>query len=268
MKYPVFLCDFDGTLVRKDGTISNRNRTAIQKYCEKGGVFVLCTGRMVTSILPRFHELGLTGLIAAYQGATIINAQTGELLKDDAFTRDQALRATRFLEAKNEHVQIYTVEEMYSNRRDEFLEIYEKIVGVRATILNGALTEHIQNKDMRIVKVLAMVSPEERFALCDRAREALGEEFFITCSSQWLVEIMPKGQDKGSAAEFLSRYYDVPLERIAAIGDQDNDLPMIERVGGKFTLENGEESLKQIARVMPSFEEDGVACALEIAMEE
>ena len=66
MKYPLFLSDFDGTLVRSDGTISEGNQRAIAAYRKAGVTFAVCTGRMLTSILPRLKELGIEdGLVSA-----------------------------------------------------------------------------------------------------------------------------------------------------------------------------------------------------------
>ena len=269
MKYKLFLSDFDGTLVRADGTISERTKAAIARYRDKGGIFAVVTGRMPSAILPRVRELGLTGPVAAYQGAAVLLPDTGELLSDGAFEACDALAALRFLEAENHHVHAYTAETMYANRRDGMLEAYEKICRVTAQIVEGeSLFEFIKRTGKRVVKVLAMVEPQERFALQKRAQEALGERFYVTCSSEWLVEIMPVGQDKGSAVDFLTRYYAVSPQETAAIGDQLNDLPMLLRAGGKFAPANAEEEVRQIAQVVSSNEEDGVAEALEYAMGE
>ena len=80
---------------------------------------------------------------------------------------------------------------------------------------------------------------------------------------------MPAGRNKGEALAFLSDYYGVDPQEIAAIGDMNNDIPLVAAAGGKFAVENAEEGLKRIARVVPSCENDGVAYALErYAMEE
>ncbi len=264
MKYSLFLSDFDGTLVRGDGTISERNKRAIAAYRAAGGVFAVCTGRMLTSILPRLKELGLNdGLAVAYQGATIADIATGKLLKDDAFEEEDALKTVRFLEGENRHIHIYTVDRLYCNRDDELLHIYERICGVKGTVTDETLSAFIERTHPRVVKVLTMLEPEQKAALAERLRRALGERFFVTCSSDWLVEVMPKGQDKAAAVEFLSAYYGVPREKIAAIGDQLNDLPLLRAAGGRFAVANAEEELKNEATVVPSFEEDGVAYAIE-----
>ncbi len=269
MKYQLFLSDFDGTLVRADGGISEENKRAIARYRAAGGTFVVVTGRMLSSILPRLGELGLKeGLVVAYQGATIADIATGKLLKNECFSPSGALAAVRALEAEDHHIHVYTPEGLFANRRDEMLAVYEHICGVRGEVVEGGLSNWLQERQPSVIKVLAMLEPERKGALKARLEREMGREYFVTCSADWLVEIMPAGQSKAAAVEFLSRYYHVPKERIAAIGDQLNDLPMLQEAAGKFTVANGQEELKQIARVMPSNEENGVAAALEIAMGE
>ena len=194
MKYPLFLSDFDGTLVRSDGTISEGNKRAIAAYRKAGGTFAVCTGRMLTSILPRLKELGIEdGLVIAYQGATIADVATGKLVKDDGFSREDALRVVRLLEENGRHVHVYTVNDLYANRRDEALEIYEHICGVRATIVSDmSLADFVEKNNLRVVKALAMVPPEARNALMTELQDRLGEAFVVTCSAAILVEVMPK----------------------------------------------------------------------------
>lgn len=270
MKYRIFLSDFDGTLVCADGAVSEENRRAVAAYRAAGGIFAVCTGRMLSSILPRLKELGIEeGLVVAYQGATIADVRTGELLKNDGFAAKDALRILGFLEGEGRHVHVYTVDELYSNRDDDALRIYEKICGVKAHIVRGeTLSAFVRRENLRVVKLLAMVEPEERRPLMRALRETFGDGFYVTTSSDRLVEVMPAGQSKAAAVDYLSARYHVPPEEIAAIGDQLNDLPMVARAGGKFAVANAEEELKSIARVVPSAEENGVAAALQIAMGE
>ena len=270
MKYPLFLSDFDGTLVRADGTVSETNKRAIAAYRAAGGIFAVCTGRGLPAILPRLKELGLTdGLVVAYQGATIADIATGALLKDDGFTREEAVKAVRLLEEDGRHVHIYTVDKLYSNVEDDALHMYERICGVRAEIIRDVpLSEFILLKNLRIVKELAMVRPQERRPLVEWLSSRLGEGFYVTCSADFLVEVMPAGQSKAAAVDFLCNYYHIPREKCAAIGDQLNDLPMIARAGGKFAVANAEESLRRHAQTVASVEEDGVAQALSVAMGE
>ena len=264
MNYDLFVSDFDGTLVKADGTISAHTKEVIATYREQGGIFTICTGRMVPSILPRARELGITsGPVIAFQGSVIYDMGKGEVIRAGCFPREAALSLIRLLEEAGLHIHIYTVWDLFTNRRDEMLEAYERVCGVRGTVVGGSLADHAAQEGLEIVKVLVMVEPEKREALREQLSQSLGEEYYVTSSSDWLVEVMPAGENKGRAVTYLSEYYHVPAVRIAAAGDQLNDLPMLEAAGGKFAVRNGVEALKRVAFVIPSNEEDGVAFALE-----
>ncbi len=262
MRYPLFLSDFDGTLVREDGTVSDANRRAIAAYREAGGVFAVVTGRMMTSILPRLKELGLAdGLAVAYQGAMISDVRTGKVLKCGFFPREEAVECIRFFESRGEHIHVYTEDDFWSNMDDDGLHTYEAVCRVKGKI-EPHLSDMVLQNSLKVVKVLAMTPADERDRLQSETQAFLGDRFFVTCSSPYLVEVMPKEQNKAGAVDFLSAYYHVPRERVAAIGDQPNDLPMLLRAGGRFAVSNAEEVVKKAATVVASCEEDGVAEAL------
>ncbi len=270
MRYQIFLSDFDGTLVRADGTVSQKNKDAITRYRAAGGIFAVVTGRMPASILRRMSELGITeGLAAGYQGAAIADIATGEFLCCNTFEREDAVRALTAMESLAAHVHCYTPDRFYSNLRDEPLARYEKLCGVQGTVIEGEpLSAFAARERLRVTKVLCMIEPERCEALRAALQTSLGEKFYVTRSARFAVEILPAGQNKGCAAEFISQYYGVPLSKIAAIGDELNDLPMIARVGGKFAVANADERLKENARVVAACADDGVAEALEYASEE
>ena len=54
---------------------------------------------------------------------------------------------------------------------------------------------------------------------------------------------------KGTALKLLAEHYGVPLEKTIAIGDQRNDIPMIEAAGLGFAVKNADEELKKVALV-------------------
>ena len=269
MKYKLFCSDFDGTLVRADGSISEETKSTISRYMREGGIFTVCTGRMLPSVLPRTKELGLNeGLVVACQGGVIASLSTGEILKSVCFKYEDALSLLRLLEAKDHHIHAYTLHTLYANRRDEMLDAYEETCGVKATIPDLPLSEWLKKSGQSVNKILVMLEPEKRDFLRRELEEVLGGQYTVTASHAYLVEVTPTGADKGSAVRFLSEYYKIPKERIAAIGDELNDLPLLNAAGGRFAVENAAKELKKIAQVMPSCEEDGVKCALERAMQD
>jgi hypothetical protein len=265
MRYRLFCSDFDGTLVRGDGTVSEKNRNAIEAYKKAGGIFAVCTGRGLPSILPRVRELNIKGLVVACQGAVIAEIESGKLLKDDHFPVENAIRVVKMLEEDGKHFHVYTSHIYYSNQDDEYLEAYEQVCGVKAEI-EPKMSKLLEKKRLTVNKILVIIPPEERDGLRERYATVLGEEYYVTTSADCLVEVMPKGQNKGEAVRYLASHFGIPMTETAAIGDQLNDLPMIAVAAGKFTVSNGESDLKKLATVVASCEEDGVAEALALSM--
>jgi hypothetical protein len=78
-----------------------------------------------------------------------------------------------------------------------------------------------------------------------------------------LVEITAQGVDKGSGVLKLCQHLGVAPERVLAIGDNDNDIPMLLAVGTRIAMGNGSSGVKGIAHwIAPGIDEDGAAVAM------
>ncbi|MBQ5589398.1 MAG: HAD-IIB family hydrolase, partial [Anaerotignum sp.] len=97
------------------------------------------------------------------------------------------------------------------------------------------------------------------------AEELLGDRVNLFYSSETYLEFVISGVDKGSALEATAEKAGVPLEDVIAIGDGDNDLPMILKAGLGVAMKNGEEHVKAAAGYVTerTAEEHGVAEVIE-----
>ena len=135
INYPLIVSDFDGTLVRADGTISERNKKAIAEYVAAGGKFAISTGRMPSGILRRARELGLTGAVCCCQGAIIMDIESGKVLSEGRLSYETTLRACEKMEALDLHIHLYDDKEYYCNKADAALTYYETAVGNTAKLV-------------------------------------------------------------------------------------------------------------------------------------
>ena len=94
----LIVSDFDGTLITDEQEIPQEVRTAINEYVECGGIFAVCTGRMLRSILPRVRELGLKGLVVAYQGTVIAEIESGKIIKNGSLENSDVVEICRYIE--------------------------------------------------------------------------------------------------------------------------------------------------------------------------
>lgn len=266
INYPLIVSDFDGTLVREDGTVSERNKQAITEYVAAGGAFAISTGRLPSGILSRTSELGLTGKVCCCQGSIILDIQTKELILEGRLSLESTVAACEKMEQMGLHIHAYDLWDYYVNMDDQALKMYEAAVKSKGTlVLDKPLSAFIKEKGLRAYKLLAMVEPKHSNAVLD----ALAAENFAGCdvtkSADFLVEVVNKEYSKGTAVAFLADHYGVPLEKTIAIGDQRNDIPMIEKAGLGIAVKNADGGLKERANVVCEYtnEEDAIAHIIE-----
>ncbi len=248
INHPLIVSDFDGTLVKADGTIAEKDKKAIAEYIENGGIFAVSTGRLPIGILPRVRELGLKGMLCCCQGAIIMDIESGAPILNGKLSLETTIAVVRKMEEMGLHIHVYDQWFYYSNMDDAALKFYENAVRVKAKlVLDKPLSQFIEENELRSYKILAMVKAEDN----ERVMRVLSAEGFAGCeitrSGDFLVEVVNASYSKGTAVQYLADYYRIPLEKTVAIGDQLNDLPMIERAGVGVAVGNADARLKERA---------------------
>ena len=78
------------------------------------------------------------------------------------------------------------------------------------------------------------------------------------------IEIMPAGMDKGKGVRDMARAMGVSMDQVMALGDENNDIPMLRAAGFGVAMGNASEETKNAARfITASNAEEGFALALE-----
>lgn len=246
MKYDLIVSDFDGTFRRRDTSVGERTLRAVKQFTSADGKFVVCTGRMPSSIRPILQELGLNGVYVAYQGSIVGEIESGKFLRESGFTKAQALFVCRKMTDLGLRIHLYDADTCYVNYADEYLDSYERICRIRSERRDD-LCAVIENSDRKFFKLLAMVEKSDRNKIRDELRRQLGEEYFVSCSASTLVEVTAVQDTKAAAVEFLSEYYGIGKSRILAFGDNQNDAPLLAAAGKGVAVANADPYLKEIA---------------------
>lgn len=262
----LIVSDFDGTLLNSSHGISERVRSAIGKFIDDGGIFAVCTGRMTASILPQVRALGLKGLVVAYQGGVIAEIESGKIIKNSALKSGQAAEICKELEDSGAYVNAYFGDTMFSDipADNEYLKIYEGITGITASHVNMPLSEYVALNGLECQKIASLCFPQDREKIYARLSKKFADKYEVTCSAEVLVEIAPLGENKGAAVKFLAEHYGIPIEKTVAMGDNLNDLSMVEAAGVGVAVGNAVEELKNRADfVSVSNDRDAVAQVIE-----
>ena len=266
INYPLIVSDFDGTLVRKDGTINEKDKQAIAAYVAAGGKFAVSTGRLPAGILPRVRELGLKGYVCCCQGSIIVDIESGAVILSGTLSCERTIEICKKMEAMDLHIHVYDLWDFYCNKDDFGLKLYEKATQTKAhLVLDKPLSQFVQEQQLCAYKLLALVPAEENERILTELAAENFEGCDVTKSESFLVEVVNNKYSKGTAVEFLANYFGIAIDKTIAVGDQRNDLPMIRVAGLGIAVQNADEFLKKEANYICQYsnEEGAIADVIE-----
>lgn len=248
--YKLIVSDLDETLLNDDKIVSSKNRQAIQKARELGVKFVPATGRGYKSIQGTLKELGLDGLedeyVISFNSGAITENKDNKLLEYNALdfdTVDQLFKKS--LEYDNLCSHIYTKDKVYVYNLTDNEKDY----------LNGRMVveEFFEPsidflKDDKIVKILYVDTDFDYLeSIADSIEPKLKDNLDISYSAGRYLEFNKKGVNKGAGLESLAKRLGIDINDTIAIGDNYNDLTMIEKAGLGVGVKNSADIIKEKA---------------------
>ncbi len=256
----LFVTDIDGTLLMPGKKISEKNIEAVHKMLAAGVKVVIATGRMHTAALPVAAQLGVAVPIISYNGA-LIKSSAGEVLHEQYIDEDKVLALINFFEERGWHLQSYSSDVLYVPKKDDGVKFYETMLSVTAVEVGW---EGLRGRVKGVPKLLSVSpTPDETNARLSAAEKVFGGQVEITRSAPRFCEFMSLGVSKASAIKILADKFNIANEEILAIGDSDNDLPMIKAAGCGVAMGNAVEAVKAAcSRITDTCENDGFAKAV------
>lgn len=255
----LIVSDFDGTLITSDQRVLPEVRSAISQYIADGGIFAVCTGRMLASILPQVRSLGLEGLVVACQGTVIADIKSGEFICCGGMSAAEAAEICRALEELGAPINAYSGDDLFTNipEDNKYLRLYEKITGIVGKHPQMPISQYIGSGNEKWQKVASLCRPADRQGLLEYLSQKFAGRFDVTCSADVLVEVSPLGDDKGNALKFLANHYGIAMENTVAIGDNLNDRSMVVAAGTGVAVGNAVEGLKDAADFISLSNDEG-----------
>ena len=264
MTYKLVASDFDDTLLRSDDTVSDDTLSVIRRFRERGGVFAVVTGRMTSSILKHARRNGLEGLLVGFGGAHIVDIATGETVYESLLDARAAARVAREFEAQGLQVQIYLGPDLYVNRVNEYTALYAKVCETVPIEVGEPVSDYLERTNRRPYKVLAFQEPDQVLGEVARINRAY-PELFACFSKPEFIEVSNRDTNKAHALQMLADRYGIPIEEVIAVGDSNNDVPMLAYAGLGAAVANARPEARQAADlVLPDTnDEDAVAHLIE-----
>lgn len=259
-RFRLVALDVDGTLKPRNGPISPRVREAIAQTLARGVEVTLATGRMYPSVLPFARELGLTAPLICLGGAALRDPRTGATLFEQSIPLELACEVVAAGRDRGLSVCAYVGDLLFVERVDPASPFAGYVARSRAVVVPDLLAAFSGDPSH-----LAVVSDESRTrSLVRDLRDAFGDRLAVTSGHPLLAEIDHPSVSKAVALAHLAELLGVGREQVIAIGDDWNDVPMLEYAGlGVAMADATPEVLAAADVIAPTADEDGVAWTLE-----
>lgn len=258
----LYVTDLDGTLLRRDQTLSDFTVNTINGLVEKGMHFSYATARSIITAAKVTPGLSTKFPVIVHNGTLIRRPDCGELLAGHFFGKDAAL----ILDDLTAHG-IYPIVYSLMDGQEKFSYWPEKsTVGMKSFI--G--TRQNDPRERKVKDVAALYDGQPYYITCvddrekllpfyekykDRFHTILYEEIY---SGDDFLEFMPKAASKAHAVLELKAL--LGCEKLVVFGDGLNDLDLFHAADEAYAVENAVAELKAIATgIIGSNESDGVA---------
>jgi Cof subfamily protein (haloacid dehalogenase superfamily) len=253
--------DLDGTLIEPRRPVRPAPLAAVKRAMAAGIKITIVTGRMIVAAKPLADDLGLDGPIVCYQGAVIADARTGRIERETPLKNAVALRIYEAAKANGYHVQFYRDDQFYVEENNQYAQLYARTAGTEPVVV-PSLPAAFAGQDS--TKVNIVTDPARTPAALALMEATVGKDAYVTRSNPEFVEMLSPLVDKGVALREVAAHYGIPMDRVAAIGDSYNDLPLLRVAALRIAMGSAPPELKAEANaVVGDVEHDGVAEAID-----
>lgn len=264
--------DIDGTLIDSTLKVPQANLAALRRAHEAGIRIVLVTGRRHSFALPIAQSLGLDVCLISSNGA-ITRTAAGETFHRDLMPTDVARRVLRhMLDFRCRAVLTFDKEERgalvlestfaISQTIQRWVEKNAAYIKEVVPLENALSSDPVQTM---FCGTIEQMQPAER-----RLRDGVLDVDITVLKTQYeardlaIIDVLRKDCSKGHALKRWAAYLGVSASETMAIGDNYNDIEMLEFAGYPFVMGNASQDLKESGwPVTLDADQCGVAAALE-----
>ncbi|MBO6283708.1 MAG: Cof-type HAD-IIB family hydrolase [Pseudobutyrivibrio sp.] len=249
MSKKLLAVDMDGTLFNDDKTISKENLEAITELLDAGHVFAFDTGRpnhALREILSVYDEFKRDNVyILGHQGIIGTKFDSDEALFGDYLNNDDAREVIAEVLRLGFTCVTFDAEHIYTFNDNWFIESYKKLSGEQLVYLNSV--DDLKGKNITKLIAIDYDHPENLQAFKDDHEAVYGDRFESFFSHYAFLEYIKKGTGKGDGVKKLAGLTGISIDDVITVGDERNDISMVEAAGIGVAVANAREELKAVA---------------------
>jgi Cof subfamily protein (haloacid dehalogenase superfamily) len=272
-RYDLLAIDLDGTLFDSTRKVSQENRHALSQVTHAGTRVAVVTGRRLPAALPSLEGLDIDPLLVFNSGALIKESFQGPILRRRFLpleTAEEVITLGRCIGAEpivhdGPDGEGHIVIETSPNTKPSMAYYLEKATPPALRVAD--LTAYLGRDPVQIGFVATV---EEIRNIASSIESALGDKLKVARSEYperdfALLDVLAPEATKAEALRFLAERYAVPREKTMAIGDNWNDLEMLEEAGFAVLMSNAPaELLARGFATTGTNDEAGVAKAIQM----
>ena len=260
----LIVTDLDGTFFGKGARLVEENLTAIAAFKAGGGHITAGTGRIPTNIrkdIPLCGELFNAPAVTA-NGAFIYDLSADELLHSTPMDADATLAAARLVESLNPRVGMrVSTGKAFLVNRDRINDAILRDIGDPDAYAGEVLPLSAWKTEGALwYKMVFRGEREELEGIRPVVEATFGDTFEYSLSSPRFFELQRKGCTKATGLCFVAEYLEGKLGHpvvTVAVGDQENDLPMLMAADIAACPTNAAESVKAVCSIHLCHHDEG-----------
>ena len=255
----VLCSDLDGTVLNEENEIPKVNLEAIDYFRAHGGKFVIATGRLPEAVFPVINGLKIDFPCICHNGCSLYDLEKRKYIKTISLDDRAALVAEEIMKVSlNSGVEIMNEDGICVIKRTpatDFHTEYEKVI--------PTYENKIENVKKPWFKFLFAQSPEDTEKLREKfLNSSHNASYNLVKTHSLYYEIYSKNASKGVALKELCKEYRVDLKNVIAIGDNENDISMLDVSGVSAAVGNSSDLVKAHADIITCSNVDGAIADL------
>lgn len=256
------LADVDGTLVTKDKVLTERAVAAVHALHARGIAFAVTSGRPPKGMAMLAGPLALSTPISGFNGGLVVEPDLVTVLESRTLPREAAEATLALLERLGLDAWVYSGKDWLIRDQDA-----PHVAREAATVKFDAKVVPGFEGDMldHVVKIVGISDDLELVHRAEaEAQKTLGDRASAARSQPYYLDVTHPEANKGGAIAWLSRHLGIPMDEIATLGDQPNDVLMFRPSGLAIAMGNASADVQDEAdRVTASCDDEGFARAVE-----
>ena len=251
----LIVTDLDGTFFGRGATLVDRNLAAIERFKAGGGHITAGTGRIPANIrkdIPSCGELFNAPAVTA-NGAFIYDLSEERLLHATPMDPVLTKAAAALVESMTDRVGMrVSTDRLFLVNQDRLNDAILRDIGDPATYAGEILPlSEWQTEGARWYKLVFRGEYEDLAAIRPTVEATFGDAFEYSVSSTRFFELQKKGCTKATGMRFVAELLETvcghPIVTVA-VGDQENDLPMLRAADIAACPDNAAPSVKAVCR--------------------